>query len=99
MTSEWADVAVGVMEGKPEWNTLIVRTEKGKELVDEACRDGYLITETMPEKNLSHLRTASADKKKRAFSRARDRRLINTNENGSRSVLRIRDAILKKILD
>ena len=99
MTSEWADVSVGVMEGNPEWNTLIIRTEKGKELVDEACRQGYLVTETMPEKNLSHLRTASADKKKRAFSRARDRRLVNTTETGSRSVLRVRDSILKKILD
>ena len=99
MTSEWADVSVGVMEGRPEWNTLIVRTEKGRELVEEARKAGFLETEAMPEKNLSHLRTAAENKKARALARARDRRVLNTQENGSRSALRLRDEVLKKILE
>lgn len=99
MTSEWADVSVGVMEGKPEWNTLIVRTEKGRDLVEEACKAGVLLAEPMPEKNLDHLRTASSNKKKRALASARDRRVLNSNDNGSRSALRIQDQILKKIIE
>jgi coenzyme F420 hydrogenase subunit beta len=99
MTSEWADVSVGVMEGRPECNTLIIRTEKGKQVIEEACKEGYLATEPMPEKNLGHLRTSALNKKKRALSRARDRRVLNTSENGSRSALRIHEDVLKKILD
>jgi hypothetical protein len=38
-------------------------------------------------------------KKKRALARARDRRVLNTNDESTRSALRIRDEILKKILD
>jgi coenzyme F420-reducing hydrogenase beta subunit len=86
------------MEGKPEWNTLIVRTDRGRELVEAACKEGLLVTEPMPEKNLGELRTASMNKKKRALSRARDRRVLNTNDDGSRSALRIRDEVLEKIL-
>ncbi|MGW8321644.1 MAG: Coenzyme F420 hydrogenase/dehydrogenase, beta subunit C-terminal domain, partial [Thermodesulfobacteriota bacterium] len=98
MTSEWADVSVGVMEGKPEWNTLILRTDRGRELVEAACKEGLLVTEPMPEKNLGHLRTASMNKKKRALASARDRRVLNTNGDGSRSALRIQDEVLEKIL-
>jgi coenzyme F420 hydrogenase subunit beta len=99
MTSEWADVSVGVLEGKPAWNTLIIRTERGRELVEEARKEGLLVTEAMPEKTLRQLRTASVSKKKKALARARDRRVLNTNDDSSRSALRIRDEILQKILD
>ena len=98
MTSEWADVSVGVMEGTPEWNTLIVRTEKGRELVEEARQEGVLVTEAMPETNLGRLRTASLNKKKRALVRAREKGVLNTSDDGSRSALRVRDEVLKRIL-
>jgi coenzyme F420 hydrogenase subunit beta len=98
MTSEWADISVGVMEGMPEWNTLIIRSARGRQLVEEACKEGLLVTQEMPETNLEHLRTASLNKKKRALALARDRRVLNTND-GSRSALRIQDNILQKILD
>ena len=42
MTSEWADISVGVLEGNPNLNTLIVRTDFGKKLVDGAAKDGFL---------------------------------------------------------
>lgn len=98
MTSEWSDVSVGVMEGMPDWNTLIIRSDRGRELVEEARREGLLVTEEMPEQNLDHLRTAASNKKKRALALARDRRVLNANE-GSRSALRIQDEVLKKILE
>jgi coenzyme F420 hydrogenase subunit beta len=58
-----------------------------------------LVTEAMPEKNLGQLRTASVNKKKRALALARDRRVLNTTDNGNRSALRIREEVLQKILD
>ncbi len=36
------------------------------------------------------------NKKKRALARARDRRVLNTNDDGNRSALRIRDEVLEE---
>ncbi len=66
MTSEFADLSVGMFEGRPGWNTLFVRTQAGRDLVDKAAKSGNLKTEPFPETNLQHLRQASINKKKRA---------------------------------
>ena len=66
MTSEYADVSVGMYEGRDGWNTLITRTELGRDLVEQAINSGKLETDVFPEENLSHLKVASANKKKRA---------------------------------
>jgi coenzyme F420 hydrogenase subunit beta len=98
MTSEWADVSVGVLEGKSVWNTLIVRTERGAEQVDAARKAGYLVTDKMPEENLHHLCVAAAGKKKRALTEAKKKGLLNTQEEGQRAALRIREDVVEKIL-
>jgi coenzyme F420 hydrogenase subunit beta len=65
MTSEWSDVSVGMFEGRPGWNTLIVRSEEGANLIEKACEAGYLQTEKIPEKYLSNLcKAAGAIRKK-----------------------------------
>lgn len=65
MTSEFADVSVGMYEGRPGWNTLIIRSGAGLELVEMAVNAGVIQTETFPEENLTHLRQASINKKER----------------------------------
>lgn len=65
MTAENADLSVGVVEGREGWNTLIVRTEKGAELVREAVAGGCIETEPLPRENIEHLKNASVGKKKR----------------------------------
>jgi coenzyme F420 hydrogenase subunit beta len=67
MTSEFADVSVGMYEGRKGWNTLITRSESGRGLVERAISSGKLETDAFPEENLSHLKVASANKKKRAI--------------------------------
>jgi len=98
MTAEWADVAVGVLEGRPQWNTLIIRTEKGEALVKQAEKEGYLHTASMPEEKLAHLGTAAGNKKKRALLRAREEGLLNVSGAGKRSALRINETSLEKII-
>lgn len=66
MTSEWADLSVGALEGKPGWNTLIIRTQKGEALVDQAIKAGVLEVDDFPAKSLENLTTACTNKKKRA---------------------------------
>jgi coenzyme F420 hydrogenase subunit beta len=68
MTSELSDISVGAFEENPEWNTLIIRTEAGAALVEEARKKGYLTTQPMPEEALSHLLLGAAMKKKRSTS-------------------------------
>jgi coenzyme F420 hydrogenase subunit beta len=99
MTSEWADVSVGVIEGKPDWNTLIIRTQTGDQLVKEACNQGYLETKPMPAENFNHLCIAAANKKKRALIRARDQGLLNTTAKDQYSVLRLRSEVVEKIVE
>ncbi|MCX5862674.1 MAG: Coenzyme F420 hydrogenase/dehydrogenase, beta subunit C-terminal domain [Desulfomonile sp.] len=66
MTSEFADISVGMYEGREGWNTLIVRTEIGQDLVRGAQERGALEIEAFPKTNLEHLQDASINKRKRA---------------------------------
>jgi coenzyme F420 hydrogenase subunit beta len=89
MTAEWADVSVGVMEDRPDWNTLIVRSEQGDALVRDAVADGWLITEPFPRANLEHLEFAAGNKKRRALIKAGSDSLLNTRDGEGRSALRV----------
>ncbi|MGA2286584.1 MAG: Coenzyme F420 hydrogenase/dehydrogenase, beta subunit C-terminal domain [Dehalococcoidia bacterium] len=71
MTAELADVAVGAAEGIDGWNTVIVRSERGRELVEAARKAGAIETDALPEANLSHLKGASLGKRRRALANIR----------------------------
>jgi len=69
MTSEFADISVG--SGRAAfrgWNTVIVRTNAGAELMDIARRKGALETQPIPVDSVDNLKRASLNKKKRALS-------------------------------
>ncbi len=65
--SELADLSVGSTEHDPGWNTLIVRTEKGAELVKKAVARGVIETKPYPKELLPLLRKAVFYKKKRVL--------------------------------
>ncbi|MGD0766412.1 MAG: Coenzyme F420 hydrogenase/dehydrogenase, beta subunit C-terminal domain [Dehalococcoidia bacterium] len=71
LTAEFADIAVGAAEGIDGWNTLIVRSERGRELVDAARGAGILEVDALPQENLDHLKQASLGKRKRALENIR----------------------------
>lgn len=96
MTAEFADVSVGVLEGRPEMNTLIVRTERGAEIVRAAHRLGYLELDDMPTENLDHLMWAAANKKKRGVLLCREAGRLNGEEG--EACLRIKEDIVDAIL-
>jgi coenzyme F420 hydrogenase subunit beta len=97
MTSELADLAVGMFEGKPGWNTVIIRSETGAQIIDQARKKGYIETVDFPAVNLKHLSKAAADKKDRSLRTLLRRKLIN-NENGKRAAVRIPPEAVNKIL-
>ena len=69
MTAEFADVSVGAAEGVAGWNTLIVRSDTGRELVETAQAKGVIETQPLPDQNLAHLKEASLNKKKRGLKK------------------------------
>lgn len=67
MTAEFADVSVGSVEGIEGWNTVIVRTDAGAQLIEMAKAKGKLETDVLSDEKLAHLKDASLIKKKRGL--------------------------------
>ncbi len=67
MTAELADISVGAFEPVPGWNTVVVRTARGQELLDRAGAENRLQVEEYPAEELNRLRQASHNKKVRSL--------------------------------
>ena len=91
MTSEFADISVGMVEGIEDWNTLIVRTPRGKRFIDKAKRAGVINTRPLEETRLEHLRGASFIKKKRAVD------AIQKRTNDKKNLLYLRLSAQEKV--
>jgi len=98
MTSELSDLSVGVLEGRPDLNTLIIRTQKGDDLAQHAEKNGFLVTAEMPQKNLEHLRSAAGNKKQSAFRHLNERNLLGAADEGNRPALRVNESTLKRLI-
>ena len=98
MTAEFADISAGMFENRPGWNTLIVRSEAGDEIVQQASKEGFIETENFPEENLKHLSKAAAEKKERSLRTLIRRGLIN-NPGDERATVRIPQEVVDKILN
>jgi len=98
MTSEWADISVGVLEGEPEWNILVIRSEKGNEIVEKAVSEGWLQTKEIPERSLAHLAFAASKKRKRSLIKCIEQGFLNSGEKERHSVLRISEDVVRKIV-
>ncbi|MEJ2170765.1 MAG: Coenzyme F420 hydrogenase/dehydrogenase, beta subunit C-terminal domain [Desulfobacterales bacterium] len=98
LTSELADVSVGLFEGRPGWNTLILRSDEGTALIENACREGFIETEDFPAEDLRHLSRAAASKKDRSLRTLIRRELIN-DIGEKRPAVRIPQHVIDRILD
>jgi coenzyme F420 hydrogenase subunit beta len=96
MTAEFSDISVGILEGYPDMNTLIIRTERGQKIVDEARKEGYLSVSDLPKGNLEHLQWAAGNKKRRALTKAKQEKIINTLEEDKASYLRLDTETLER---
>jgi coenzyme F420 hydrogenase subunit beta len=69
MTAEFADISVGSGRAAFKgWNTVIIRTKAGAELLDIAKGRKDLETQPIPDESLANLRRASLNKKKNALN-------------------------------
>jgi coenzyme F420 hydrogenase subunit beta len=94
MTSEMTDISVGAAEGIEGWNTVIIRTERGQELVRTAVSKGLLETGELPKESLDHLIESARLKKRRAL-----RKLIQRgNKKGDLLYLKLERETVQRIL-
>lgn len=66
-TAELADLSVGSTEWKDDWNTLIVRSERGARFAEAAEAAGAVRLRPFPSERLRILREAAYNKKRRAL--------------------------------
>jgi coenzyme F420 hydrogenase subunit beta len=72
-TAEYADISVGAArfgdnwEEMRHWNQMIVRTEKGRNLIELAIKRGVLEVREAPAESLRQLKNAAGEKKKAAL--------------------------------
>ncbi len=95
MTAEFTDISVGAAEGIEGWNTVIVRSKKGLELIEKALNRGVIKIKALPGENLRHLKDASLMKKKRALQNIRQK----TGRNDDYLYLKNCPAAMTKLLE
>jgi coenzyme F420 hydrogenase subunit beta len=93
MTSELSDLSVGTVEGVEGWNTAIVRTSVGEDLLQRAESKGALETRAYSEEHWARFKEASILKKRRALSAMKE-----TEEGYLRLSQMAIEAILKETI-
>lgn len=97
MTSQFADISVGsgrtMFKG---WNTVIVRSERGEELVELARGKGLLETQPIPDGNVTHLQKAARTKMKRAIQNIKEQISGGRNSGYLRAKPETLHALLKE---
>lgn len=80
-TSELSDLSIGSVGSPPGWSTVIVRTSKGKEILDKAVADNYIKIKKISDSGLKILDKLARKKKKE------NKEEIRKRENIARPVL------------
>lgn len=95
MTAEFADISVGsgraLFKG---WNTVIVRTKAGAELVEIAKKRSAMEIQPIPDESLTNLKRASLNKKRNALHRI----IAGTGSREDLGYLGISDSLAGKLL-
>jgi len=95
MTAEFTDISVGSVEGVEGWNTVIVRTQRGMDIIADAEKKGRLEIKELPAQNLVHLKEAALIKKARAVQEI----VKKTGDKNDLMYLGISDNLKGKLLN
>ena len=94
MTAEFTDISVGSVEGIEGWNTVIVRTQRGLDIIAEAKKKGKLDIKELPGQSLAHLKEAALNKKARAVQEI----VRKTGDKNDLMYLGISNSLKEKLL-
>ncbi len=96
MTAQFSDISVGsgraMFKG---WNTVIVRTGAGADLIEAAKKKGMLEIQPLPAENLTHLKQAALIKLKKAIRKITER----TGSEQDFGYLKVRAEVAEALLE
>ena len=97
LTSETSDISVGSIGSENGWSTIIIRTEKGEKIIEDAIKQKYLKAKELTPSQLKLLERISSNKTKTNYEN------IESRESRARPVLYLRDktdeSIMEEILE
>lgn len=93
LTSETSDVSVGSIGSENGWSTLIIRTEKGEKVIENAIKEGYLKAKELTPSQLKLLEKIASNKAKENSEN------IDLRESKARPVLYQREKTDNGILE
>lgn len=73
VTAELADISLGSTEWQDDWNTMLVRSEAGEQLVNESLNSKIIVTQEFPADREEILRGAVSGKKQRVVKELSER--------------------------
>ncbi len=94
MTAEFTDISVGSVEGVEGWNTVIVRTQRGMDIIADAKKMGRLDIKDLPDQSLTHLKEAALNKRARAVQEI----VKKTGDKNELMYIDISDNLKQKLL-
>ena len=93
LTAEFSDISVGSAGSKfPGWNTVIIRSKMGADLIELAKKKRLIETRALPDERLSHLKAVALKRKKAAFKNI-------VEKTGSKNDLLYVNGLSKNITD
>lgn len=93
LTSETSDISIGSIGSDDGWSTIIIRTPKGEEVINNAISQGYLEASDLTESKLNLLHKIAGNKTRKNLETIEDR------ENNARPVLYQREISNHAILN
>ena len=97
LTSETSDISVGSIGSENGWSTIIIRTEKGEKIIEDAIKQKYLKAKELTPSQLKLLERISSNKTKTNYEN------IESRESRARPVLYLRgktdESIMEEILE
>lgn len=92
-TSDISDISIGSLGSPKGWSTVIIRTEKGKEIIENAENEGYFETKEISDKGKKIIEKIASKKIEKNLEN------INVREKVSRPVLYTRNISDEEIED
>jgi coenzyme F420 hydrogenase subunit beta len=70
LTAEFSDISIGSAGSAfPGWNTVLVRSPKGADLIALANRKSIIEIQALPEKRIKHLKSVALNRKRAAVKK------------------------------
>lgn len=76
-TSDISDISVGSLGSPKGWSTVIIRTEKGKKILEAGEKEGYFETKTLTSEGKKLLERIAAKKKKENLENIMKREIVS----------------------